>query len=72
MTEVFDKIKIEKQKGEKKKPVKLVIPKLAISDFEEAAEKQRLIKYDFLWDKAESAFMEKKREAAQLALANEG
>ena len=71
LTEVFNKIKIEKHKGEKKKPVKLIIPKLAISDFEEAAEKQRLIKYDFLWSKAETAYMEKKREAAQLAMANE-
>ena len=67
LSEVFDRIKIEKQKGEKKKPVKTIIPRLAISDFEEAAEKQRLIKYDFLWEKAESAFMEKKRDAAAMA-----
>ena len=65
LSDVFNKIQIEKQKGEPKKPVKVVIPKLAISDFEEASEKQRLLKYDILWEKAESAYMEKKRELAK-------
>ena len=65
LKETFNQIKIEKQKGEKKKQ-KTVIPRLAFSDFEEAYEKQRLIKYDLIWNRAESVFMEKKRELAGL------
>jgi hypothetical protein len=61
--EEFTKIVIQKQKGEKKK-IKTVIPRLVMSDFEEATEKQRLIKYDLLWNRAEQVFMDKKREIA--------
>lgn len=65
LKEEFSKIVVQKQKGEKKK-IKTIIPRLVISDFEEATEKQRLIKYDLLWTRAEQVFMDKKKELANL------
>ena len=46
------KLKLRNKK-ERKKMQKTVIPKLAFSDFEEAYEKKRLIKYDLIWNRAE-------------------
>jgi hypothetical protein len=37
--------------------------KIAMSDFEEALERQRFLKYDLIWQRAENAFIQKKKPA---------
>jgi hypothetical protein len=50
---------------------KAVLQSLVISNFEEAVERQRFLKYDNIWGRAEKIFAEKrKREAAALAEAD--
>jgi hypothetical protein len=44
--------------------VKRMLPRVAASDFEEAAERQRYLKYDRIWARAEEAFAMKRRSAA--------
>lgn len=39
------------------------LPKIVLSDFEEVIERQRLIEYDAIWEKAEMAFVNNKRAA---------
>lgn len=47
---------------------KAVLQSLVISNFEEAVERQRFLKYDNIWGRAEKAFSEaRKKEAASLA-----
>lgn len=38
-----------------------ILPQIAISDFEEARERQALTKYDNMWKRAEMAYIEKKK-----------
>jgi hypothetical protein len=40
--------------------------KLAISDFEEIQERQRFLKYDMIWQRAETAFLNNRRSAASM------
>ena len=47
--------------------VKRMLPRVAASDFEEAAERQRYLKYDLIWARAEEAFAMKRRSAADEA-----
>lgn len=42
--------------------VELVLPQVAISDFEEARERQALTKYDNMWKRAEVAYIAKKKQ----------
>ena len=50
---------------------KAVLQSLVVSNFEEAVERQRFLKYDNIWGRAEKAFSEKrKKEAAMLEEAN--
>ena len=39
--------------------------KVAMSDFEEAIERQRFLKYDLIWQRAEEAFVQKKKSAIE-------
>jgi len=57
----FDRVSIEEDLGE----VDTVLARLAISNFDESVERQRLIKYDKLWERAELAYAEKKKLIAQ-------
>ena len=63
---MFKKIRITREKGEAK-PVNTLIPRIVMSDFEEAKERQRIIYYDKIWARAENAFIEKKKAAAGIA-----
>lgn len=40
--------------------------KMAISDFEEAQERQRYLKYDMIWQRAEAAYLQNRRSAASM------
>jgi hypothetical protein len=42
--------------------VETILPQVAISDFEEARERQALTKYDNMWKRAEMAYIEKKKQ----------
>lgn len=46
-----------------------LLAKIAVSDYEEAAERQKVIKYDKLWERAEAAFIEAKKRSNALATA---
>lgn len=46
---------------------KAILQGLAISNFEEAVERQRFLKYDNIWGRAEKAFAEKRKKAAEEA-----
>ena len=48
--------------------VKTLFIKAAVSDFEEVVERQRYLKYDAIWARAESHFIEKKRAAQKAAM----
>eukprot|EP01036_Dinobryon_divergens_P030455 gene30455-39700_t len=39
--------------------------KIAMSDFEEALERQRFLKYDLIWQRAENAFIQKKKSSLE-------
>ena len=56
----FDKVDIHKQKGQRK-PVRQILAKVAASDFDEVKERQRFLKYDNMWERAERAFMDRKK-----------
>ena len=43
---------------------KAVLQSLVVSNFEEAVERQRFLKYDNIWGRAEKAFAEKRKKAA--------
>ena len=51
--------------------VKRLLPRIAASDFEEAAERQRYLKYDAIWARAQDAFAMKRRSAADEAEAQQ-
>ena len=42
--------------------VEQILPQIAISDFEEARERQALTKYDNMWQRAELAYVTKKKK----------
>jgi hypothetical protein len=46
---------------------KIYLQKLTISNFEEAIERQRFLKYDRIWGRAEQKYTEKKKKAAEAA-----
>ena len=45
--------------------VEQILPQIAISDFEEARERQALTKYDNMWKRAEAAYIDKKKKLNQ-------
>jgi hypothetical protein len=61
MSKTFQKIEIEREIGETKK-VRTLMARLAVSDIEEIQERSRFLKYDKMWERAEEAFLQKKRE----------
>jgi hypothetical protein len=52
-----------KKESRGKDKMNRTLAKVVVSDFEEAIERQRLIEYDALWEKAEIAFVNLKRAA---------
>jgi hypothetical protein len=60
LTNALKKIKPDKENGKVKKP-KNILLRLAVSDFEEVKERQRFLKYDLIWQRAEELFSQKKR-----------
>jgi len=56
----FEKVDIHKQKGQRK-PVRQILAKIAASDLDEVKERQRYLKYDNMWERAERAFIDKKK-----------
>jgi len=65
LSEVFNRIRPDESDG-KALNLKTMFLKAAVSDFEEVVERQRYLKYDEIWKRAESHFSLKKR-AAKLA-----
>lgn len=59
-TKTLDNISIETFKGQRK-PVRTLLAKVVASDFDETKERQRFLKYDNMWARAEQAFIEKKK-----------
>lgn len=60
LSNALKKIKPDKENGKVKKP-KNILMRLAASDFEEVKERQRFLKYDLIWQRAEEAFSNKKK-----------
>ena len=60
LANALKKIKPDKENGKVKKP-KNILLRLAVSDFEEVKERQRFLKYDLIWQRAEELFSQKKR-----------
>jgi hypothetical protein len=58
----FDKVDTKVQKGQRK-PIRQVLAKVAVSDMDEVRERQRFLKYDNMWERAERAFIDKKKSA---------
>ena len=68
LTQIYDYIKPDPGDGRTDR-VKTMFLQAAVSDYEEVVERQRYLKYDNIWKRAESHFITKKREAK---LAGEG
>ena len=66
LSEVYDRIRPDDSDG-KPLGLKNMFLKAAVSDFEEVIERQRYLKYDEIWKRAESHFSEKKRAAKAAA-----
>jgi hypothetical protein len=64
LSRVFDLIQPDPDFGDIRQ-VKKTLPKIAVSDFEEATERQRFLKYDNIWQRAEEAFVAAKRGGAE-------
>jgi hypothetical protein len=66
LSKAFERIKPDDgeaiESGNKNKTKDRII-RVAMSDFEEVFERQRFLKYDLMWQRAENAFIEKKRLA---------
>lgn len=60
ITQVFNLIQPDLENRDTKR-IKRLLPRLAISDFEEIRERQRLLKYDLIWERAETAYNNKKK-----------
>ena len=56
----MNNISINVQKGQRK-PVRTILSKIVVSDFEEMKERHRFLKYDNMWQRAEAAFIDKKK-----------
>lgn len=56
----FENIQPDKSHGPTDQ-VKMLAIRAAVSDFEEVIERQRYLKYDLIWKRAEDAFRQKKR-----------
>jgi hypothetical protein len=63
LTKEYNLIKPEKEMDGVKRVNKLLM-RIAASDFEEMKERQRYLKYDQIWARAEEAFVKKKRAMA--------
>lgn len=63
LTSEYNLIKPDKELGGLKRVNKLLM-RIAASDFEEMKERQRYLKYDQIWARAEEAFVKKKRVMA--------
>ncbi len=63
LRKTFNLIKPDPDLGDIKR-VKRLVPRIAVSDMEEVKERQRYLKYDLIWARAESAFIKKKRQLA--------
>ena len=59
LTEVYRRVKADPADGPPR--VKQLFLKAAMSDYDEVKERQRFVKYDNIWARAEAAFIQKKR-----------
>lgn len=64
-TRAFERIKPNKNDLKKEDRVKDRKVRIAMSDFEEVAERQRFLKYDMIWQRAEEAFVQKKKSVIE-------
>jgi len=67
LSDIYGKIRPDASDG-RTDGVKTIFIKAAVSDFEEVVERQRYLKYDAIWKRAESHFIEKKRQAQAAAM----
>jgi len=74
MSKAFDRIRPDvgdssnnnnRERLRKEERVKDRKVRVAMSDFEEALERQRFLKYDLIWQRAEDAFVQKKKSAIE-------
>ena len=61
LTKKMENIQINVQKGQHR-PVRRILANIAVSDMEEVQERQRFLKYDNMWARAEQAFLDRKKE----------
>ena len=54
--DAFDRIEVDRELG----GVSDVLPRMVVSNLDELIERQRLLRYDKLWQRAEEAFTKKK------------
>ena len=66
LTEVYEHVEADPMLGDTTK-VKHDFLKAAVSDYEEIVERQRYLKYDLIWKRAEAMFVQKKRAAKAAA-----
>jgi hypothetical protein len=64
LQEAFERLQLDPYQSSQ--PVDDTLAKIAVSNFDEWAERQRFIKYDRLWERAEAIYAEKKRGIAAL------
>lgn len=65
MTEAFERLKPEKALVRDEDKINNELVQIVLSDFEEVKERQRFLKYDLIWQRAENAFSDASRSAAE-------
>jgi hypothetical protein len=70
LTAVYDRIRPDASDG-RTDGVKTMFIKAAVSDMEEVVERQRYLKYDDIWKRAEGHFIDKKRAEKAASLGAE-